>query len=91
MDFVSFLVLLIVSAAVSWVLHYPLKYYVTAGTWSFVSKIIVGYIGASYGAAWFGDWLPALAVGGVSLIPAILGAAALLILAVDIGKMVSRA
>ena len=48
--------------------------------------MIVGYIGASYGTAWFGEWFEGVAVGDVYLLPTALGAAALLILVVDVVK-----
>ena len=41
MDFVSFVVLLVIAAVMSWVLHYPLKYNVTPGIWSFLSKVVI--------------------------------------------------
>ena len=86
MGFMSFLVLLIVAAVVAAILHYGLKFYIVAGNWSFVSKVIVGYIGAAYGSTWFGEWFAGVAAGGVYLLPAALGAAALIILVVDVVK-----
>src|ERR1051326_2757731 len=50
MDFVSFLILLVISVVVSGALHYWLEYYVTPGIWSFVSKVIVGWVGAWLGS-----------------------------------------
>ena len=38
MDFISFLILLIISVVVSAILHYGLEYYVTPGFWSFCSS-----------------------------------------------------
>lgn len=87
MSFVSFLILLIISVVVSGILHFGLRYYVTPGLWSFVSKIIVGWIGAWLGTPVFGRWWPGLQYEEVFYIPAILGSAALLILAVDLVKM----
>jgi hypothetical protein len=49
MDFISFIILLVIAVVVSWVLHYPLKYYVTAGVWSFVSKVVIA---TSYRRFW---------------------------------------
>ena len=43
MDYLSFLVLLIISIVVCAILHYGCKYYVTPGLWSFCSKVVVGY------------------------------------------------
>ena len=45
-DFGSFLVLLAISAVVSAILHYGFKYYVVSGTGSYISKVIVGWLGA---------------------------------------------
>jgi uncharacterized membrane protein YeaQ/YmgE (transglycosylase-associated protein family) len=87
MDFLSFLTLLIISVVVSGILHYGLHYYVTPGHWSFCSKIVVGWIGAWLGSPVFGHWWPGLRHGEVYIVPAILGSVALLILAVDIGRM----
>jgi uncharacterized membrane protein YeaQ/YmgE (transglycosylase-associated protein family) len=89
-DFVNFLILLVISVAVSGVLHYGLEHYVTPGYWSFTSKVVVGYLGAWLGSPVFGNWphrFPQLHHGEIWFIPAILGAAALIIVAVDIGHM----
>ena len=89
MDFVSFLILLIISAAVSGVLHYGLHHYVTPGIWSFCSKVAVGWIGAWIGSPILGHWpaIPNLHYGEIYYIPAILGAAAVLLVAVDLAQM----
>ena len=87
MDFNGFITLLIISVVVSAILHYGLKYYVTPGLWSFCSKIVVGWIGAWIGTPLFGSWWAGVAVGPVFIVPAVLGALGLLIVAVDIAKM----
>ncbi len=87
---ISFVVLLIISVVVSGVLHYGLKYYVNPGHWSFASKIVVGYFGALWGDDVFGRWIEPLRIEDVYVIPAVVGSLALLILAVDVGKMVTR-
>ncbi|MCZ6556960.1 MAG: hypothetical protein O7A69_04175 [SAR324 cluster bacterium] len=86
----SFIVLLIISVVVSAVLHYGLKYYVNPGHWSFASKIVVGYLGALWGDDIFGRWIEPVRIEDVYVIPAVVGSIALLILAVDVGKMVTR-
>ena len=86
MSFGSFLVLLIVSIVVSAVLHYGFKFYVRAGTSSFVSKVVIGWIGAWLGSPVFGHWWDGMSYGEVYYIPAILGSAALLVLVVDVVK-----
>jgi uncharacterized membrane protein YeaQ/YmgE (transglycosylase-associated protein family) len=92
MEFISFLVLLVISIAVSAVLHYGLDYYVTPGHWSFCSKVVVGWVGAWLGSPVLGHWphrIPNLAYGDIYFVPAILGAAAIIIVAVDLGQMAS--
>ena len=84
MDFGNFLVLLIISVVVAGLLHYGLKYYIRPGTSSFLSKVIIGFIGASFGSSVFGSWGPSN--GAVDFVPAALGSAALLVLVVDIVK-----
>ena len=85
MGFEGFLTLLVVSVVISGVLHYGVKFYVTAGTWSFISKCVIGYVGALLGATFFGSWGPGY--GDVHIIPAILGSAALLIFVIDVLKI----
>lgn len=87
-DFISFLILLVISAVVSAVLHYGLKFYVIPGTGSFISKVVVGWIGAWLGSPVFGHWWEGLSYEGVYYVPAIVGAFALLVLAVDVVRSV---
>lgn len=89
MDFLSFLVLLIISIVVSAILHFGFKFYVTPGGWSFVSKIVVGWIGAWLGSPVLGHWWAGVMLGSVYIVPAILGSFALLIVAIDFMKMLS--
>ena len=90
MGFISFLILLVISLVVSGILHYGLNYYVTPGPWSFCSKIVVGWIGAWLGSPVLGNWPHLWAVlhyDEVYIIPAILGALGLLVVAVDLAKI----
>ena len=87
MDFISFLILLVISVVVSGVLHYGLNYYVAPGIWSFCSKVIVGWLGAWLGSPVVGHWFAGLQYHDVYVIPAIVGAAALIVVAVDLFKM----
>ena len=89
MDLVSFLVLLVISIVVSGVLHYGAILYVRPGLESFLSKIIVGWIGAWLGSPVFGDWIQPINYGEIYIIPAILGSLALLVLAIDLMKMLT--
>ena len=85
------LILLSISVVESAVLHYHFEYYVTPGHWSFGSKVVVGWTGASAQAH------QSLGIGqkntgslhyeDVWYIPAILGALALIIVAVDVATM----
>jgi uncharacterized membrane protein YeaQ/YmgE (transglycosylase-associated protein family) len=90
MSFISFLILLIISVVASTVLHYGCKYYVTPGFWSFCSKVAVGWVGAWLGSPVFGHWpsrIPRLNYEDIWIAPAILGALALLVVAVDLATM----
>ncbi len=90
MDFIGFLILLVISIVVCAILHYGCKYYVTAGPWSFCSKVVVGWIGAWLGSPVFGYWWEGLAWWGqLYYVPATLGAAALVIVMVDFAKMMT--
>ena len=83
-NFVSFLILLIISIAVSAILHYGLKFYIRPGIVSFFSKVIFGWIGAWLGSPVFGYWFGGLVYEKIYIIPAILGSLALLIIIVDL-------
>jgi len=86
MGFLSFLVLLVISIVVSAVLHFGLKYYVRPGLNSYISKVIIGWIGAWLGSPVFGNWL--VCYEGIFIIPAILGSFAMLIILIDLTKSV---
>ena len=91
MDFVSFAILLIISAAVSWVLHFDARILRHArDRGRTLSKVVVGWFGAWLGTPIFGRWFPGIEVNGIYIIPAILGAFAILLVAVDIVKMTNR-
>ncbi len=83
MDFVSFLILLVISIVVSGILHFGLKYYVTPGLTSFFGKLVVGWIGAWLGSPVLGYWFAGGSYESVYIIPAILGSFAFIILVVD--------
>ena len=86
MDFMSFLVLLIISIVVSGILHYGFKYYIVPGFWSYLSKLLIGYIGAWLGSPLFGKWWEGVKYEEVYIVPAILGCLFLIIFAVDLVK-----
>jgi uncharacterized membrane protein YeaQ/YmgE (transglycosylase-associated protein family) len=83
MDFMSFLVLLIISVVVCAILHFGLKYYIVPGVWSFLSKVVIGWVGARLGTPVFGSWWEVLKIKEIYLVPAILGCLLLVIFAVD--------
>ncbi len=84
----AFLVLLLISVVVSGILHFGVKYYVTEGIWSFVSKVVVGWVGAWLGGPVIGYWGPVYM--DVAVVPAILGSAALVIVAVDVVRTLAK-
>jgi len=91
MDFACFLILLVISIVVSAILHYGAKLYVVAGARSFLAKVIIGWLGAWLGSPVLGHWWEGLAYQKVYIVPAVLGAFALLILAVDCVKTLGEA
>jgi len=86
MDFTSFLILLLISVVISWVLHYALKYYIIPGSASYFSKVVIGWVGAWLGSPVFGHWWEGLNYMEVYIVPAVLGSLLLIIFAVDIIK-----
>lgn len=86
MDFISFLILLVISVVVSAVLHFVFKFYVRPGLVSFFSKVVIGWFGAWLGSLVFGRWWEGVNYKEVYIIPAILGSLAILIFAVDLIK-----
>ena len=84
MNFISFLILLVISIVVSAILHYVLKFYIRPGFVSFVSKVIFGWIGAWLGSSVFGYWFTGWVYEKIYIIPAILGSLALSIIMVDL-------
>jgi len=82
MNFAGFFTLLIISVIVSAILHFILKLYIRPGMSSFISKVIIGYIGAWQGSNVFGGWL--FEMNQIYIIPAALGCLALLVLMVDL-------
>jgi len=88
MDFVAFVILLIISIIVSLILQFVLKAQVRPGFESFVGKVIWGWIGAWLGSPVFGCWFPGWNYHEVYYIPAILGSFALVILMIDLVKSI---
>lgn len=87
-SFISFIILLVISIVVSAIIHFLFKYYVRPGIYSFISKVILGWIGAWLGSPVFGYWFEGINYEGVYIIPAILGSFVILILLIDLVKSV---
>ncbi len=93
MDFISFLILLIIGVIVSAILHYGLKYYATPGFESFCFKVVLAWVGAWLGSPVLGHWphiFPFLHYQDVWFIPAIVGSLAALTVAVELDKRARR-
>jgi len=86
MDFMSFLILLVISGVVSVILHYVCKFYIRPGLISFLSKVVYGWIGAWLGIPVFGRWFSGINYEDVFIIPAILGSLAVMVILVDLVK-----
>ena len=86
MNFISFLILLIISVVISGILHFVFRYYVVPGWWSYFSKVLIGWIGAWLGSPVFGYWWQGVNYREVYIVPAILGSLSLIVFAVDFMK-----
>ncbi len=84
MDFLSFLILLIISVVIAGIMHYGFKYRVRPGFDSFISKVVFGWIGAWLGSPVLGYWFSGIAYENVYIIPAILGCLAILVVMGDL-------
>ncbi len=89
MPFGGFATLLVIAVVVAGVLHYGFKFYVRNDLVSVLGKIIVAYVGAWAGTPLFGLWGPVFAANAI--IPAILGAVASLVLAIDLVRTLNAA
>jgi uncharacterized membrane protein YeaQ/YmgE (transglycosylase-associated protein family) len=84
MNFIGFLILLIISVVVSAVLHFVCKVYVVPGWRSYLSKVLIGWVGAWLGSPVLGYWW--FHYQQVYILPAILGSLGIVIFAVDAVK-----
>ena len=76
MNFVSFLTLFVISAVVSAVLHYLVKYRVAGGLDAFLGQVILGWLGGWLGSPVFGYWPETVKLGTIYIVPAVLGSLA---------------
>lgn len=90
MGFIPFLVLLVIALVVAALLHFVFKVYVQPGFLSFLSKVVIAWVGARIGTPIFGEWFSGISVDSVYIIPAILGSLAIIIVAVDIVNTVKK-
>lgn len=78
MDLVSFVILAVIGIVVSLIMYYVANVKLAEEGWGVIYEILIGYLGALWGAKLFGTWLP---VAGLAIIPAILGSFALIVIA----------
>ena len=77
MSFLPFLVILIISVVISLISFFVKGFRIEGCKCrGFCPLVIVGWIGGWLGSPVFGNWFQALSVGGVFIIPAILGSIA---------------
>lgn len=86
MDFVSFIILLAIAVVVAAIVHYGFKYYAVGGFGSFLSKVVVAWVGGWIGSPVLGHWFGGVNFRNVYIVPAILGSIALTVLAVDAAR-----
>lgn len=90
MGFISFIILLIIAVVVAAIVHYGAGYYKVGGAGSFLSKVVIAWIGGWLGSPVLGNWWDAIAYHGpvhdLYIIPAILGSLGLVIVTVDVAR-----
>jgi hypothetical protein len=74
MPFLSFLVLLIVSAIAAAVVHWGFRYRLFMGIDGFLGQWMVAWLGAWLGPAVLGHWFGSAMFGNIYVIPALIGA-----------------
>ena len=91
MAFDSFVVLLAIAVVAAAALHYGAKLYIRDDRLSLAAKVAWSYIGAFLGEQVFGDWFARATFHHVPLIPAMLGAVVIQVMAVDLIKTLNAA
>jgi uncharacterized membrane protein YeaQ/YmgE (transglycosylase-associated protein family) len=74
MPFLSFLVLLILSAIAAAVVHWGFRYRLFKGIDGFLGQWMVAWLGAWLGPAVLGHWFGSTMFGNIYVIPALIGA-----------------
>ncbi len=91
MNFVSFIILLAIAVVVAVILHFVFNYKLRQDWNSIFSEIVFGWIGAWLGSPVLGHWFSGWKYDNVYIIPAILGALALLVIAYEACKALHAA
>ena len=73
MSFLSFLVLLILSAIAAAVLHWVFRYRLFTGIDGFLGQWMVAWLGAWLGPAVLGHWFDAFILWNIYILPALIG------------------
>ena len=89
-QFISFVILLVISVIVSGILQYGLKFTYRPGHMPLVFKVIVGYQGAQWGTGAYGQWWEGLNYQDIYFIPAILGAFSFVIFVIGLIIVLGR-
>lgn len=74
MQFPSFLILLIVSAVASAIVHWGFRYRLSQSADGFLGQWMVAWVGAWLGPAVLGHWFDSAMLANIYLVPALLGA-----------------
>jgi len=74
MPFLSFLVLLILSAIAAVVVHWVVRYRLFKGIDGFLGQWIVAWLGAWLGPAVLGHWFGSVMLWNIYILPALIGA-----------------
>jgi uncharacterized membrane protein YeaQ/YmgE (transglycosylase-associated protein family) len=88
MSLLSFLILTLIGAVVAVAYHNVIRYRFLEGNDALFGKLIIGWLGAWLGSPVFGHWL--WKVENVYIVPAILGAIAVIQLTVLTGKALTK-
>lgn len=84
--FGEFLTFLIIAVVVAAIIHYGFGYYSVSGFGSYLSKLVIAYVGAWVAEPVVGTWLSGISYGDAYIIPSIISAIGLTVVAVDIAQ-----
>ena len=86
MNFISFIILLVIAVLVAVILHFVFNYKAREKWNSIFCEIIFAWIGGWLGSPVLGHWFQGWNYHDVYIIPAFLGAIALMVIAVEVTK-----